>query len=593
MTDKMKKSRIVFMVIILLGLLFCGCGRENPVKSAVQATIGINREITGGCDEALAAVCSNGIYVGRAEGSVISYKGIPYAEPPVGGLRWKDPVPAKDRSGVFEAYYFGKSPIQTEWISEAGSYYLQGEDCLTLNVWTNSDGPSDGKTVMVFFHGGSYGWGATSDPIYDGHNLVEKFPDIVLVTAGYRTGIMGFIDFSGVPGGEDYATSGNLGLLDQVCALEWVQKNIGAFGGDPDNVTIFGESAGAGSAALLPLIEGTEGLFGRIILESGSPALTYSREECRLLTEKLLKSSGCSNMAELTALSEEKLKELNEGLNDYNNFPERDGIVLPTDLYGAWEDEKLADIDILSGTNHDEARYWVWEMGYTVPVLPGEFVYQYGISFMYENNLKRLSREETELVNSFLRLQSGSQKWKLTEWYNELLFRVPSLELLERHKGKDYNYYWTMPCADETIGACHAVELAYVFRNPQADMYTGGVYNERLADTVQEMWVNFARTGDPGTEEYPWEPYTRDSRMTMVLGEEIGMTEDLKPEQRELTEPLLHHYFNGCYSQLDLMVPTFWRIIGMTAAAFALVLIVICAAVKACRKRRMQRRMPD
>ena len=133
---------------------------------------------------------------------------------------------------------------------------------------------------MVFFHGGSYGWGGTSDPIYDGHNLVEKYPDLVLVTAEYRTGIMGFMDFSGVPGGEDYSTSGNLGLLDQVCALEWVQKNIRAFGGDPENVTIFGESAGAGSVSLLPLIEGTDGLFRRIIMESGSPALTYSREEC-------------------------------------------------------------------------------------------------------------------------------------------------------------------------------------------------------------------------------------------------------------------------------------------------------------------------
>ena len=161
---------------------------------------------------------------------------------------------------------------------------------------------------------------------------MEKYPDLVLVTAEYRTGIMGFMDFSGVPGGEDYSTSGNLGLLDQVCALEWVQKNIRAFGGDPENVTIFGESAGAGSVSLLPLIEGTDGLFRRIIMESGSPSLTFSREECHSLTEKLLESSGCSDMAGLTALSEETLMELNEDLNDYNNFPERDGVVLPVYL---------------------------------------------------------------------------------------------------------------------------------------------------------------------------------------------------------------------------------------------------------------------
>ena len=205
-----------------------------------------------------------------------------------------------------------------------GGFLLSAEgNCLTLNVWTNVTGPREGKTVMVFFHGGSYGWGATSDPIYDGRNLVEKYPDLVLVTAEYRLGIFGFIDFSGVPGGEDYAESGNLGLLDQICALEWVRDNIAAFGGDPEKVTIFGESAGAGSVSLLPLIEETDGLFRRIIAESGSVALTYSREECKNLTQMLLKKSGCTDMDGLSSLSEETLTKLNETLNDYNTtiFP--------------------------------------------------------------------------------------------------------------------------------------------------------------------------------------------------------------------------------------------------------------------------------
>lgn len=245
-----------------------------------------------------------------------------------------------------------------------GSYYPQGEDCLTLNVWTNRTGPVSGKAVMVFFHGGSYGWGATSDPIYDGHNLVRKFPDLVLVTVEYRTGIMGFIDFSGVPGGEAYRTSGNLGLLDQACGLRWVRENISAFGGDPENVTIFGESAGGGSAALLPLMKEAKGLFRRSIAESGSVALTYSREECRNLTARLLKYSKCSSMEELLALTEAQLMKVNEKLNDYNNFPERDGIVLPEDPYGAWEDPALKDLDFMTGTNADECRYWIREMGY-------------------------------------------------------------------------------------------------------------------------------------------------------------------------------------------------------------------------------------
>jgi para-nitrobenzyl esterase len=313
--------------------------------------------------------------VGQEHNSVISYKGIPYAQPPVGKLRWKEPVSAADDDGVYEAYYYGNSPIQSKWPSEVASYYHQGEDCLTLNVWSNETGPSEGKTVMVFFHGGSFGWGGTCDPMYDGENLVQKYPDVVLVTVESRLGLLGYVDFTEVPGGEDYPTSGNLGLLDQVCALQWVQKNISAFGGDPDNVTIFGESAGGGSVSLLPLVEGTEGLFRRVIAQSGSVSLTFSREESKKQTQVLLEESGCTNMAELQMLSEEEIHRIIEEVSDFNDFPERDGVVLSEDLYRAWEQERLADIDLLIGTNADEVRYWVNEMGYYSPMVPGLFVY--------------------------------------------------------------------------------------------------------------------------------------------------------------------------------------------------------------------------
>lgn len=338
--------------------------KAAEIKAAMKSLAGENHTLSVAPQNAPTAVCWNGIFVGKQEGDLLVFRGIPYAEPPVGPLRWKDPVPAKDGQAIREAYYYGKSPIQTEWPSEVGSYYPQAEDCLTLNVWTNRRGPSAGKTVMVFFHGGSYGWGATSDPIYDGHNLVQKFPDLVLVTVEYRIGIMGFIDFSEVPGGEAYPTSGNLGLLDQACGLRWVHRNIAAFGGDPENVTIFGESAGGGSAALLPLMKETRGLFRRAIAESGSVALTFSRQECRNLTARLLKYSKCGSMQELLALSEAELMKVNEKLNFYNNFPERDGVVLPEDLYGAWDNPALKGVDFMTGTNADETRYWIDEMEY-------------------------------------------------------------------------------------------------------------------------------------------------------------------------------------------------------------------------------------
>ncbi|MBR6941037.1 MAG: carboxylesterase family protein, partial [Clostridia bacterium] len=445
----MKKR--VWIIALLVGVLLlsgCNAGDYEAVKTQVRNLYGENEIITGEYDSSLAAVCNNGVFVGLNDNGVISYKGIPYAEPPVGNLRWKNPVPARDSETVYQAYYYGYSPVQTEWPSEPGSYYPQSEDCLTLNVWSNANGPSDGKTVMVFFHGGSYGWGAVSDPMYDGHNLIEKYPDVILVTVEYRLGILGFIDFSSVPGGDEYSTSGNLGLLDQVCALQWIKKNISAFGGNPDNVTIFGESAGAGSVSLIPLINEADGLYRRIIAESGSVALTYSKEECRNLTNLLLEKSGCSTMSELTALSEEELMSLNEGLNDYNNFPERDGVVLPEDLYGAYENGEAAKSGMLIGTNADEVRYWINEMGYYVSFIPGTLIYRHIFPIMYENNCKRMTDEEKQRAEKFLSMQIDLKIWKLTEFYNELLFRVPAMkqaELYAKSGNTVYAYYWKMP----------------------------------------------------------------------------------------------------------------------------------------------------
>ena len=584
----------LFLILLLIAsvALFSGCGKGediDPLKNRMLGMYGENRQIDGEYDATLSAVCNNGIFVGTDDSGVVSYKGIPYAEAPVGELRWKDPVPARDSDSVYEAYYFGCSPIQTEWPSEAGSYYPQSEDCLKLNIWTNPAGPSEGKPVMVFFHGGSYGWGATSDPIYDGHNLVEKYPDIILVTVGYRIGLLGFIDLSSVPGGEDYSTSGNLGLLDQICALKWIRKNIAAFGGDPANVTVFGESAGAGSVSLLPLIADADGLYRRVIAESGSVALTYSKEECQNLTGMLLDRRGCKSMDELTALSESEIMELNEYLNDYNNFPERDGIVLPEDLYAAYERGEAAHVDMLIGTNADEARYWIWEMGYYTDLIPGELIYTQLLPVMFENNCRRLSDQDKDRVNAFLSAQSGKKVWKLTELYNELLFRIPAMKQAELHSNNGnrvYTYYWTMPGEIDTVGACHAIELAYVFNNPQENIYTGNKYDQALADTVQEMWIDFARTGDPGTGSVSWEPYTSENRMTMMLGEDIRMECDLKREQRELTEPLLGYYFNGCYSQLDMNVPQVRRICAQLLAAVVLVAAIIAGVILIIKKAR-------
>ena len=510
----------------------------------MMESYGENRKIEDGSyDKSLAAVCRNGTFVGQEKNGVVSFKGIPYATPPVGDRRWKRPLPAEDDDSVYEAYYYGKSGIQTKAESERASLYMQGEDCLTLNVWTGSVDKTSGRPVMVFFPGGGYGWGGTADPLYDGQNFAEVWKDIVLVTVNYRIGLMGFMDFSEVAGGEDFAESGNLGLLDQICALKWIRENIAGFGGDPEQVTIFGESAGASSVSLLPLIGEARGLFRRAIAQSGSVAFTYSREECLSLTRKLLKLAGASSMDELMALDEAELMKLNESLNDFNNFPERDGIILPEDLYGAYRNGDASWADLLIGSNADEARYWIGEVGGYLFYLPAG-------SLMYKSTVNRISPEDRHFAEDFMRMQKGKLIWKRTQFLNELLFRIPAASQAALHAdsgGNTYMYYWTKESAIPNYGACHAAELSYVFNNLDDTIFTGERADASLAAAVQAMWVSFAKTGDPSAAGYVWEKYDSDTRKTMFLGDEIRQVSDPMKEERELIEPLLPYRFNGYY----------------------------------------------
>ena len=435
------------------------------VRDRIRAAYGVNGKIDGVYNPFVAVKCYNGTFVGQQDEGILTFRGIPYAKPPVGSRRWKRPAPAPQDDGVYEAYYFGKSPIQTEWETEEGSYYPQGEDCLYLNVWVNRTDTTAKKPVMVFFHGGGFGWGGTADPLYDGANFVRENPDIILVTVGYRIGLMGFVDFSDLKGGSNFADAPNLGILDQIESLRWVQKNIAFFGGDRKNVTIFGESAGGASVSLLPIIPKANGLFRRVISESGSVALTFSKEMCKPFTRRLIEETGIHSMAKLMAFSEKELMALNEKLNAYNNFPQRDGRLIPLKPYEAYEAGKTAHIDMLLGTNSDETRYWVGETGGIVP-------YRFSIPVRFENDLKLFDKKDRERVKVFMHRLSDHSIWKMSEFYDEMMFRLPAVKQAECHSdfgGRVYMYYWTEPSAKEYCGACHAVELAYVFGNLHID----------------------------------------------------------------------------------------------------------------------------
>lgn len=286
----MKKSASITGVLFCLVLIMSACSFANEGKALDDTRV----------------ACDNGIMIGKSENGVVSFKGVPYAKPPVGELRWRAPQPPDPSDAEVECFEFGASAIQYETVSEPASYSPKSEDCLTLNIWKseNADGNDYLRPVMVFFHGGAFGWGGTSDPMYDGASFVSAHSDIILVTCNYRLGIMAWPDFSQIEGGEDY-TDVNLGVRDQIAALKWIHENITSFGGDPGNVTIFGESAGGWSTMILAISPAAKGLFNKAISESGGfPAGT--REDAREYAAYIMETAGVRNMEELLSISGER-----------------------------------------------------------------------------------------------------------------------------------------------------------------------------------------------------------------------------------------------------------------------------------------------
>ncbi|MBR0186580.1 MAG: carboxylesterase family protein [Synergistaceae bacterium] len=319
-----------------------------------------NKPITdGNYDESLAVKCINGTFVGKKKDGVIAYKGIPFVgKQPVGELRWKAPVEFVPDDGVYEAYYNGKSPCQIYEDSQVSSLYVQGEDCLYLNVWKADDGRTK-KPVMVWIHGGAFTVGGTVEPREEGTNFVKENPDVIFVSIEYRLGAFGFLHLSHLPDGKDYPDAQNLGLMDQMMALKWVHENIAGFGGDPDNVTIWGESAGGDSVTTLPLVEGSHKYFKRIIAQSGTPVLSRTIEQSIRDTNEFMEILGCKTVAELQKVDVDKMVLALDELEDMRIGPEKDGKYLPLDPYEAYANGAAKDIDILQGCNKDELNYFV------------------------------------------------------------------------------------------------------------------------------------------------------------------------------------------------------------------------------------------
>ena len=508
---------------------------EEQQKAVIQNDE--NKRITDGeYDKSLAVKCVNGTFVGKKEENVITYKGIPFVgKQPVGELRWKAPVDATPDDGVYEAYCYGKTACQDKELSEH-----QGEDCLYLNVWlaqpahpapapslahpcaSETEDASDGKKpVMVWIHGGAFVVGGADMALFDCANLIKENPDVIVVTIQYRLGVFGFLNLSHLPDGGDYPDAQNLALLDQIAALKWVHENIAGFGGDPDNVTIWGESAGAGSVTLLPLIKGSQQYFKKVIAESGSPSQTNSLEEAISCTNELMDALDCKTVADLKKVDARKLVDTAGEVLLLRIFPVRDGFHLPLDPYEAYANGAAKDIAFLQGCNKDE-------MNFFVSVLGAEGFKAWAADRKTKKYERLLTDEEKTKIESFCK-EGMEEDWEPDSrlfgqsWFIEGAVRMSENQTMGG--GKSYTYFYRVESSVPILKSGHGEELPIVFCHPE--MTEIKPYDATFSKTMRKMWVQFAKTGNPslGADISPdgkakeWPLYDLENKQVMVLDE--------------------------------------------------------------------------
>lgn len=485
----------------------------------------------------------------------LQFRGIPFAAPPVGELRWKSPQPAAPWDGTRDASEFGPTCPQVAGTMEALSGGARpqpdpmSEDCLTLNVWTPAiDG--EPRPVMVWIHGGAFATGSGRIPWYSGHNFARD--GVVLVTINYRLNAFGFLElgelFDGLRG------SGSVGIADQVAALRWVRDNIANFGGDPSNVTIFGESAGGMSVGTLLGTPSAKGLFTKAIPQSGAAHATLTVDVATRIANRFCEVANVApgDLDALYALSTQDIVETVTKLSaatapDNDEIFGRDfaGMVMasqpvigteliPRSPIEAIRDGAAKDVPVLIGTTLEE-----WKL-FTL-MTPPEALRQRAIRPL-RNLCEQAGKSVDELVGAHEAKVGDNELDLRVALETERVFRIPAIRLAEAQAAQGapvwmYRFDWKTPAFDGKMGACHALEIPFVFDNldaPGVGVFTGGAAPQSLATTTHDAWVSFAKSGSPG-----WDGYDTSRRATMLLDTESRVVDDPDGDLRRAWEGLL------------------------------------------------------
>ena len=475
---------------------------------------------------------------------VRSFKGIPYAAPPVGELRWRKPEPVKPWEGMRKAGEWGPRCMQGNRLGDIDPLNKRmEEDCLYLNVWTPAKSPGDRLPVMVWIHGGSNNVGAGSQPDYDGNNLAKK--GVVAVTLNYRLDVFGFLAHPELTKESGTNASGNYGLLDQIAALQWVQNNIAVFGGDPKVVTVFGESAGAFDISLLMTSPLAKGLFARAIGESGgalTPIPGFGPKPLRIGEDygtKFADSLGARSIADLRAKSAQDVLGAALKTPMVYGFGVIDGHVVPDHPAKVFAQGKQHNVPLLVGWNADEGTLFAPRVAKWGPDLPS-----------YKERIHAQFKDQADAVLKLYPPGTSLEEDKasFTALIVDEFIVYGGWAWAERASASlaspTYRYYFTLrpPGPPELSlnplsapGVFHSAELYYVWDNLQIRDWPWTPEDRNLAGIISTYWVNFAKSGNPNGGGLPeWLPYkSGGAGQVMQLGKDVGMAGETHRDRYE------------------------------------------------------------
>lgn len=476
-----------------------------------------------------------GLIKGTVEDGVQVFKGVPFAATTAGENRWRPPQPVASWEGTRECVAYGPDCPQAPYPKESIYYRAPGpqsEDCLSLNIWSAA-APGEKRPVMVWIHGGALTRGSGSVATYDGGSLAKK--SVVLVTINYRLGPLGYLAHPELTAESEHKSSGNYGVLDQIAALQWVHRNIAAFGGDPGCVTIFGESAGSWSVNVLVATPLARGLFHRAIGESGaqfSPGTPLSQIEESGAT--FGKACGANSLADMRALPVEKIMEVfsTPAGAGFRTRVGTDGWVLPQDVHDTFATGKHNDVPVIVGSNANEMTSLT-----PISAIPKTLA-------AYEQRAKAFFGAATAGAIALYPAKTDADAGRAFLGVSrDITFTQPMRAWARatiKGKSKAYLYQFTRvpPVPNrEYLGAFHAAEIAYAFDNLTKSPRKNEPVDFNLAKTMSAYWVNFARTGDPNGEGLPkWEPYNEKDEPYLDLGETVALKNHLLKKELDFIE---------------------------------------------------------